>query len=134
MIYFLYVSHMVPSFQHCFSSWRFGGSSCTALLRSHHSISVRLRSWTLDNCNSLIIFFFRHSAVDLLGLGSVSCCMNQFQPSFSCQTHDLTFNSRILWLFGGLYGCGTVYYGQTFLLWSCLCKRSLSRSLVVCSD
>ena len=70
---------------------------CTALLRSHHSILVSLRSglW-LNHCNTLILFFFRHSVVDLLlCLGSLSCWWASF--SFSCRTDGLTFDSRILW-------------------------------------
>lgn len=33
----------------------------------------------------------------LLWLGSSSCCMTQFQSSFSFHTDGLTFGSRILW-------------------------------------
>ena len=68
----LSVSHMVVE-----EVWQFievcSISLCTALLRSHHCISVRLRSglW-LDHCNTLILFFFRHSVVDLLLC--LSCC------------------------------------------------------------
>uniref|UniRef100_A0A8C4S1M4 NAD(+) kinase n=1 Tax=Erpetoichthys calabaricus TaxID=27687 RepID=A0A8C4S1M4_ERPCA len=46
-----------------------------------------------------------HSIVDLLVcLGSLPCCMTQFQPSFSCHTNGLTFDSRILcsFLYNGI--------------------------------
>ena len=58
---------------------------CTALWRSHHSISVRLRSglWQ-DHCNTLILFFFTHSVVDLLlCLGSLSCWWASFSPALA---------------------------------------------------
>jgi len=87
------------SLQRCFITLRFA-SLClySALLRSWCIISVRLRSclW-LGQCNTLILFFFSHSVVDLLVfLGSLSCCMTN-QPSFTCQTDGFTFDSRILW-------------------------------------
>lgn len=55
--------------------------------------------WDLDfatpcHCSTLILYFLSHSVVDLLL--SLSCCMTEFQPSLSCQTDDLTFDSRIL--------------------------------------
>ena len=84
------------SVQCCFSSLRLAGIRlCTALLRSHHSISIRLRSglW-LDHFNTLILFFFRHSGVDLLiFLGSLSCCMTQ---PLAVRHDGLKFDSRIL--------------------------------------
>ena len=66
------VASVLWTLQHCFMH---------SSLKSHHSISGRLRSglW-LDHCNTLILFFFRHSAVDLLlCLGSLSC----WWPSYS---------------------------------------------------
>jgi len=76
---------------------------CTALLRSHHSISIGLRSGLqLGHCNTLILFFFSHSLVDLLVIfGSLSSCITQFWPSFSCRTDGLTFDSLV---FRGVYG------------------------------
>ncbi len=54
--------------------------------------------WTLLYCNTLILLFFSRSVVDLLGcLGSLSCCMTQFWPNFSCRTDCVTFDSSILW-------------------------------------
>ena len=72
---------------------------CTSLLRSSHTVPIRLRSglW-LEHCNQLILFFFRHSVVDLLlCLGSLSCCITQFQPRFSCSIDGLTCDSWIIW-------------------------------------
>jgi len=66
----------------CFSSLRFVEiRSNEALFRSHHSISMRLRSGLLlGQFNALVLFFFRHSVVGLLlCLGSLSC----WWPSFS---------------------------------------------------
>ncbi len=49
----------------------------------------------LQNLDS---FLFSRSVVDLLVcLGSLSCCMTQLWPNFSCQTDALTFDSGILW-------------------------------------
>ena len=88
------------SWQQCFSSLTLVGICLhTALLKSHQTISIGLRSglW-LGHCNTLILFFFSHSVVDLLvHLGSLSCCVTHFQPSFNCQSHGLAFYSRILW-------------------------------------
>jgi len=67
---------------------------------SRHSISVGLRSrLRLGHCNTLILFFFSHSSVDLLVIfRSLSSCMTKFWPSFSCRMDDLTFDSgQILW-------------------------------------
>lgn len=37
----------------------------------------------LGHCSILILFFFNNSAVNVkIHLGSLSCCMAQFQPSF----------------------------------------------------
>lgn len=33
----------------------------------------------------------------LVFLGSLSCCMTQYLPSFSYRTHGVTFDPRILW-------------------------------------
>ncbi len=48
---------------------------------------------------------FGHSVVDLLMcLGSLSCCITQFQPSISCQTKDLLLNSKITVVSRGAHG------------------------------
>jgi len=105
------------SLQCCFSSLRFVDIClCTPLLKSHHSISVRLRSglW-LGKCNILILVFFSHSVIDLLVcLGSLSYCTTQFWPSFSCRTDCLIFefDSRILsssWLTQRLQGAQVLW-------------------------
>lgn len=51
----------------------------------------------LGHCNTLMLFFFGHSVVDLLlSLGKLSCCITQFEKSFSCQKDGLIFESRVL--------------------------------------
>lgn len=52
---------------------------CTGPFRSHHGISIWLRSGLLmGHCNTLILlFFFNHSVVDFV-LCSSSCCTIQF--------------------------------------------------------
>lgn len=65
---------------------------CTALARSHRSISVRLgvAAW-LGHCT--IFFFFSHSVVDiLLCLWSLFCCITQFQPSVSTRRELFNFD------------------------------------------
>ena len=92
---------MTQSFlQHCFSSLRFWViCSCTALLWCCHSISIRLGSGLLTRpLQSLIVLFFSRSGVGLLVcFRSLSWCMTQFRPSFSCWTDGLTIASRIRW-------------------------------------
>lgn len=81
----------------CFSSfWFVAFHLCTTLSRSRHRISIMLRSGlSLCPCSTLILFF-SPSVVDLLlCLGSLSCCMTQFWPSFSFKTDSLTFDTRI---------------------------------------
>lgn len=64
------------------------------LVMYFHTLSI----WTLGHCNTLLLFFFRHSVEDLLlCLDSLSCCMTQFESSFSCWTDWLTFDFGILW-------------------------------------
>ncbi len=55
--------------------------------------------WTMTGVlQNLDSFLFSRSVVDfLVCLGSLSCCITQSWPSFSCQTDVLTFDSRILW-------------------------------------
>jgi len=99
------------SLQRCFSSVTFAGIRlCTTILRSRHGISVRLRSGLgLNHCNIMILFFFSHSAVNLLlWMGSLSCGTTQFWSSFICRTDVLIVDSRILqrrsWLTQRLQG------------------------------
>lgn len=51
----------------------------------HHSSINRLNFWDW-HCITLMFFFFTPSVVDLL---LCSLCINQFQPSFSCQAAGL---------------------------------------------
>jgi len=70
----------------------------TALLRSHHRNSIRLRSgvW-LGHCNILILFFFSHSVINLMVfLGTLSCCMTQSLPTVSCQTDILWYTEEFI--------------------------------------
>lgn len=60
---------------------------CTALLRSHHSFSIRMG---FGLCWAYSVLDFR------VCLGSLSCRMTQFGPSCSYET-DLTFDPIILW-------------------------------------
>ncbi len=55
--------------------------------------------WTLTGLlQPLDSFIFSRSVVDLLGcLGSLSRCMTQFWPNFSCRMDVLVFDCRILW-------------------------------------
>ena len=47
---------------------------------------------------ALLLLFFNLSVVDLLlCLEPLLCCLTSFQSSFSCQTENLTLDSRILW-------------------------------------
>ena len=46
---------------------------------------------------SLFVFCVSHSEDFLQCFQSLSCCLTQFQVSYSCQTDGLTFDSRILW-------------------------------------
>lgn len=51
----------------------------------------------LGHCNTLMLFFIGHSVADLLlCLGKLSCCITQFEKSFSCQKDGLIFESRVL--------------------------------------
>lgn len=72
---------------------------CTALLRSHHIISVKLRSgFWLGHFNMLAEKEKNHPAGHSSEhLGKLSCWMTQFQPRFSCRTDGLTFDSGIFW-------------------------------------
>lgn len=61
----------------CFASLRFKDISfCTAFLISHHRVSFGLRSgYQLYCCKRLDFFIlFSNSVLDLLSLGSLSCC------------------------------------------------------------
>lgn len=60
---------------------------CTALLRSHHSFSIRMG---FGLCWAYSVLDFQ------VCLGSLSCRMTQFGPSCSYET-DLTFDPIILW-------------------------------------
>lgn len=54
----------------------------------------------LGHRKTLILLLVIYSVVDLLmWLGLLSCCLTQFQTSFSCQTDGLTFDSIILWVY-----------------------------------
>lgn len=54
--------------------------------------------WTLGRRSTLIIFSFSSSVADLQGcLGPLSWCAVQFQPSFSCHTDGVTFDSKVLY-------------------------------------
>lgn len=71
---------------------------CTDLLRSHHNISIRLKTglWWITRH-----WFFSLSATRSSKPGTVSCCawdhcMPQFGLSFSCWTNVLTSDSRLL--------------------------------------
>lgn len=66
-------------------------------LKSYYNVSIRLRSGhQLVHFYTLVCFF---SAILylLLFLALLSCCVTQFDPSFSFQIGGLTFVSRILW-------------------------------------
>ena len=67
---------------------------------SHHRISIRLKTWLwLHHCNTSTLFFFRHLIVDLLVLlGSFSCCVTQFKPSFFFKLYRWPH----IWLFNTL--------------------------------
>ena len=92
----------------CFTSLKFVGvHSYTALLRCRYIISVRLKSeLRLDHGNTLTLVFSSQSVCRFaseLGITTVSCWR-------SYQTHDLTFDSRVLWCVeeyttGGLNNC-----------------------------
>lgn len=77
------------SLQHCSSSLIFMGIClCTALLRSYHSNSFRLKSGLL---------FWNSIADLLLCLGLLSCYMTQSGPCINCWTDGFTSHSRVLW-------------------------------------
>ena len=84
------------SLQCCFSLLRFAGICSSTVPPQYFN---RLEVWILTgHCNILILLVFSHFVVDLLVcLRSLSCCMTQFQPSFSCWADGLTFDSKILW-------------------------------------
>ena len=106
----------------------------TALLRSQHSISNRWSSglW-LDHCDTLIIFFFRHSDVDLLPcLGSLSCWWASFSQALAVGQLVWGVCADMLCLVS--YKRAAVHHDQTSPLWSGLSKGHCSRSLVLCSD
>ena len=79
--------------------WRnFGPLSLTTLFQfievCRHSFMKSSFKVLLQHFNH---FEVSYSHVDLLvPLGSLSCCMSQFGPSFSCCTYSLTFNPTIL--------------------------------------
>jgi len=66
-----------------------------SFLKVPHQYLNQVEVWTLTEllqAELLILFFDMLSVVDLLlCLGSLSCCMTQIRPSFSCQTGPLNF-------------------------------------------
>ena len=96
--------------------------------------------WTLTGpLQSLDSFLFQTFCCRFAAVfGIVDLLMTQFQPSFSCRTDGLTFDSRILW-------CTEEFMVDSITarcpgplavspLWFHLSKGHCSRSLVVCTD
>jgi len=69
-----------------------------AQLSSSPTTALKCGGLVYYHCNTFSLFFFTHSLLDLpLCLGSLCCCVTQFQPSFGCRTDGLTFDCRVFW-------------------------------------
>ena len=85
---------LIPSLQHCFSSLTFLDIHlCTTIWRSHRSIS---RIWTLTRSLQNLNSHFSGMEFQICWcFGSLSCCMTQCQPRFSCWKNLALENSGI---------------------------------------
>lgn len=93
-------------------------------LNMRSSLMVLKPGLWVCHCKTVIpLFFFSHSVVHLLlFLGSLSCCMSQFGPSFSFHTDGLTFYSKKPW------------HAEEFVVDSLTARCITSSALLHCVD
>lgn len=105
--------------------YRVASVHCGLQVFKYAQLSYGLEAWTchlsLQNRDSFL--FFSHSVVHLLlFLGSLSCCMSQFGPSFGFHTDGLTFYSKKLW------------HAEDFVVDSLTARCITSSALLHCVD